>query len=399
MSSKKRIQDTLAYMLSYPGWGFWAYALISIPIDVINDAQFPTAQLAYCRDTSKAVIQINKSFLDSISRKQLIFVLLHEIKHYIFMHPWQLKHRDPIEFNKAADRYINTSNLEAAAATETDILEPVPNLYYLQEGDTTSNITTLEIYERDFVESPSTEEEGSNGSQPGSAANENLLDSHEEWSGITGNISEEEAQTLIEEIVNSASMSGIHAPAEVTSLVSGFNRHKISWRRYLRSWIARTISSDRSSSWARLSRALPGRLPGRKRKFNSSIGFIMDTSASINNEDFKDFNQEAIYLSHCNPCYLLQVDSEIKTPCARYKGKKVLQNGITRIGYGSTNMNPAIEEMMINTKVNFVILFTDGLIPDIEESKICKPLLVVITRDGKMLKKSKTYNQVKIPSY
>lgn len=422
MSAESRVQDTITRMVFSKDLRFWGSVCSMIPIRYTKDV--PTGALSYIQGSDSPSILLNPDYIEKLSMSGIAFLLIHEAKHYLFLHPWQRKGRDQKQFNIEADRYINSGIAWETRACKKLASAP-DNIFYIEDDsnkrcngpDPQSNPckarSVVEIYEdsikrntewngeatqeaKDLI--AQVEEAMQSASETGEVFGQ--WDSHDSWDELTDNVDEEEAKQQVARICeDAADAAGMGTmPSEIAKLIEGFNDPTIQWKKHIRAWVARSISSKRKLSWARLNKAMPSMLPGNQRDKEASVGFVMDVSGSISPVDFVDFNSEAIEISKRFFCKLIQVDTEIKGDPEVYKGRKIKQSGITRRGAGGTDMNPGIKLMMEDPAVSMVVLFTDGYIPDLDESTICKPLLVVITRSGKTLPESSLYKQLQIPT-
>lgn len=412
MTHRRRYQDLISLMLLSPDLCFWGAIAAMITIEFSKDT-VKTAALVYEAKSHMPKIVLNPDFIDKLTDEQLCFLVIHELKHFVYMHPWQAKSLNPSLFNIEADRYINSEIVQDSILdknSRTKHVEAIANIFYLPDNETIAKTSVLELYYKALQEL-STPDGGLNdkakslldkimAAQATAAETGEVygqLDDHGSWEDIANGVSQEEAQDLIEKMATEAGKIAGSIPGDIQQMINGFKQPKILWRKHIRSWVGRVISSLKKLNWGRVHKLLPDDLPGMKREYQSCVGFIMDVSGSISSEEFKEFNSEAIYISKRMPCKYIQVDTTIKEPPKKYDGQRIKQSGITRTGYGGTDMNPGIEAMMKDPDVHFVILFTDGHIPQLKEHLICKPLLIVITSNGKMLESSRRYRLLRIP--
>ncbi len=90
------IQSRMSIICEHP---FLGYLLQSIPLEESLD--IPTAA------TDGYKIMVNRSFMENLSEKEFIFILLHELLHIILSHPARGYHKDSNRFNIACDIVVN----------------------------------------------------------------------------------------------------------------------------------------------------------------------------------------------------------------------------------------------------------------------------------------------------
>lgn len=431
MSNRKRIQDVITKMLLGNKWQFWGAVLAMLDVRLLTESdplysQIPTAALNVNSQKLEPEIIFNDTFASNISNENIAFILIHEAKHFIYMHPWLLhKGYNPQIANICADRYINTESIVDGYIVKKDFnikdvcnksllrdIEGLEKIFYMEGNQTVESHDVERIYQETLSQhsnSSGFDKEGfekkygrmsgtpdmDEGGMPGG-----LLDNHDIWEHVADKIDEESAKQMVKTIAENASATcGAPIPVNVQILIDSFHQHTIPWGKHLKTWVARNVTHKKKGSWARPHRYLTNDLPGKQREREQSICFVMDVSGSISNEEFADFNSEALFIANKYQTYLIQVDGDVKEDMVKYNPKLIKNKGIHRLGCGGTDMNPGIKEAFEESSIDMVILFTDGVIPPLhvlDEMKNTKPLLIIITKGGQTLSKSKYYQQIQL---
>jgi predicted metal-dependent peptidase len=403
-ASNDRISNIIAYMVYNQAYSFWGYLLSSFVIKISPDV--PTACLSYTAGSLTPDIIMGQQLLETCNDKQVAFVLIHEILHFVNLHPWRCKGRDAEFFNYAADRIINTEILSTLVNEEITgkqlsnkvayagvRAETLPGILYL-EGDRTSNTSDTETqYELERKKAQDQQKNGggsnpfSGSGQPGAGAYDpggELVDQHD-WEPVTNNVSEEQAKEMIKRMVDSAGKLAGNTPGYITNLISGFKPAKLRWSNLVVSWVERTVGGDnRRNTWCRMNPIHPDLFPGREAVPDPRIDIGFDVSGSMGDEDFKECVSEVIAISHFCNVKAVQIDTEIKQETYMdFDGDIVKSQGISRSGYGGTDMNPVLDFFaQQETPADICIVFTDGYIPEIDPKLIFTNTLFVVTSNG-----------------
>jgi predicted metal-dependent peptidase len=409
VTSQEKIQTVVLKMFVDAKLSFWGALLMSIPIERYDAVG--TAGLTYKRSAGGPTILYSEKFIEDLSYEQLAYLLIHEVEHWIDMHPWRRGNRDPQVFNWSADRIIN-SNIEINTnkSSALSLKRPTEDLWLLEDPHKPGNVTAPEMYAIDikqFSNKDGTKNQEFNSLeqtiQEAMDQGEPVLSigNHDFWDEFPENMSEQEAQGQIKDACEAAANAAGSMPHNIRKKIEGFSAdHQLRLQDYIRPWARNQISRKKEFTWARPHRLYGESLPGYRKIKGPVIGYVFDVSGSFSNEDIKESMKEALYLSKLYGARWLQADTEVKEEAKKFNRNTILNDGITRLGRGGTDMNPAIEYFMKDPKVGAVIVFTDGyLYKPVNTSVINKPLLFVISSKGRLLTESSFYNQVKIPPH
>ena len=94
-------------------------------------------------------VYFDPKFLDKISDKELVFILMHEIMHVALRHTSRTGDRDNLLFNIACDIVVNSNILQAAGMDHASITlsQYGESMHLTPKGDEGSRYTAEEVYE------------------------------------------------------------------------------------------------------------------------------------------------------------------------------------------------------------------------------------------------------------
>lgn len=278
----------------------------------------------------------NREFVENIPFDEFMFVNLHEIAHIALMHVARRENRDPKLWNIAADLYVNQVlltefNLSVGESSlidgSIDIKPPEDGLY----------CTSIDL-DKDYVEAiyESFEKQGKeNGYFSGSLSGDGYgfsykgkksqnrvganndkeyetfniqLGDQEKYNGDlieTGedqNSKEQQSRKIISDAIVRSSMikQAGKSPGNLERLSTGLIESKVDWRKLLRRYLIKTLSSDTSFSnpdkRMYYQRAI---YPGKAFDCDTLQGLkvCIDVSGSISEEDLAAFRYQVLTLT------------------------------------------------------------------------------------------------------
>jgi predicted metal-dependent peptidase len=308
------------------------FASLALNMAFIEDNSIPTA----CTDGH--VIKYNSKFISTLTKEEIIGVLVHEVMHVAYLHHLRRGNRDGKKFNIAADYAINQLILEAGVRLPSGALierkyanMSAEDIYAILPDQNDTQVSLGEV--EDGIENDATDSE----------------------------ISEEEQRVkmMISSAAQSAMVSG-KLPAGLKRFVDEFINSKVNWREVLARFITDKTSGD--YSWTkpnrRYSRVI---LPGMdKQDSMGSIALIVDTSASIDNKLLNEFASEidSIKQMVSKEVIVLYVDTEVAEVQTFEFDDEVK---LTPKGGGGTSFKPGFEYLENNNiECSCVVYFTDG---------------------------------------
>lgn len=123
------------------------YGAHSLAMQLEETASIPTMATDFFR------LLWNRKFVDTLTIEELKFVIVHEVLHRIFMHPFRLKGRIHLLANMAMDYAINPFIKEAGLTAPKDCLF----------DEKFFSITWEQVYQKLFREAEKRGEKGSRG--------------------------------------------------------------------------------------------------------------------------------------------------------------------------------------------------------------------------------------------
>lgn len=284
----------------------------------------------------------NADFINSLSHKQLIFVVCHEVMHCACEHFLRLQGRKRGIWNMATDYFINyILKREGIGEFPEKILHPtlgeIKPLYNEKYKDKSSE----EIYDL-LIKNGAKEEKGFDVhiyADPNNKGNKDGKDGKGDGKGgaksLTvdkdGNVSisakeaDQHSEDVRDMIVDAVERFGGNeagsCPAEIVRMVKELTEPRINWRQLLTSTIQGHFKSDSSfvmpakKSWSNSAGAIfPGRIPEPAIK----VGCAIDVSGSISDEQIQEFVSEVKGIMDTYKGFEIHLWS-FDTQCGAYK--------------------------------------------------------------------------------
>ena len=310
--------------LDYP---FFAMILLKLDIKYTNELE--------TMGTNGIKLFINPMFILTISKKELIGVLVHEIFHIIFLHMTRRNERDHRKFNIACDYAINPLVLESGLVLPSGVLiDPAykglsaEKIYDLLPDDATSPDMDDLIY------------------------NDNM-----------DQTTKKKTEREIKNIVTQATTAvGDNIPDCIKQYINEVNIQKVCWKTKLKIFMQATLGGE-DSTWRRPNKnyLYTGMyLPTSEGAQTPNLAILLDTSGSIysHKELFDEFCSEVrsiVQETIPEQIDIYYVDTSIKKHDTFYEGE---QPEFELIGGGGTNFKSAFEEMEKHAPA-CIIAFTD----------------------------------------
>jgi predicted metal-dependent peptidase len=417
--------DTITLLKKEP---FYAYLLVKMHKKIDNHV--PVAAIAVI--DGDIILYINEFGYASLTRKERVAVLKHEILHVIMVHYLRRRDRDPELFNIAADIAINQMiNTEHFHLPNFVIY---PHHYNLPEGKTAEEYYKILWNRNEQIEIPEElkealaemlansqgnnqgqpqqgqggqgqgqngqgdEEEDPNGqpqqgqgqgqgqsqgsgngrqsgSRQGSGRASWAADMHPTWDRST-DVSDDVAEAIVRSLVQEAyDKSQGKVPGEISALISEILSSKLNWRAIFRNFVAKARHTNKKSTWKRPNRRLDRQVMGYKKHKRLSVYVFIDTSGSVGGKELEMFNGELQKMHQTGTeITVIECDAAVQSV---YKYKKNLQP--TFKGRGGTDFRPPFKYVTEhNERPDCIIYLTDGYGHAPAEWKQC-PVLWVLT--------------------
>jgi len=301
----------------------------------------------------------SRSFFETLTTKQVEFVVAHEILHNVFDHMGRREGREARIFNIAADYCVNGQLIR------DHIGEQPPEIKIFHDPKHYGK-SAEQVY--DEIYDTMDEQE--------LAALGELLDEHIDWEKDPKDgesrpkYTKEELKQIRDEIreatMQAANAAGAgNTPANIARMIKELTEPKMNWRELLRQQIQSLIRNDytfaRPSRKGQMSGAI---LPGMKFDETIDVAIAIDMSGSIGDDQAKDFISEVKGIMDEYKDYKIKLwcfDTKVynEQDFDGYSGEDILNYEVK--GGGGTDFDANWEYMKkydINPKK--FIMFTDG---------------------------------------
>ena len=301
----------------------------------------------------------SREFFETLTTKQVEFVVAHEILHNVFDHMGRREGRDARIFNIAADYCVNGQLIRDHIGEQPPEIKIFHDPKYYGWG-------AEQVYDNIF----------DNMDEQELAALGELLDEHIDWEKDPKDgesrpkYTKEELKQIRDEIreatMQAANAAGAgNTPANISRMIKELTEPKMNWRELLRQQIQSLIKNDysfaRPSRKGQMSGAI---LPGMKFDETIDVAIAIDMSGSIGDDQAKDFISEIKGIMDEYKDYTIKLwcfDTKVynEQDFDGYSGEDILNYEVK--GGGGTDFDANWEYMKahdINPKK--FIMFTDG---------------------------------------
>ena len=320
-------------------------------------------------------LYVNKTFWEGLTDNEQIAVLTHEVMHICFFHLTdEFKADNPYNMNIAEDVSINQliTGLPGGCVTLQSLskilgkkLEPNRgSWYYYREIEDFAkkhpDKCMLGVGVGDFKQ----------------------IDDHTMWpsdiSEAERKLYENQVKSKLKETEAFINKQAGHIPGELKEILEKIKNNPpvFNWRNYLRRVVGDSISSDLQLTRMRQSKRLPD-ARGTRLKRKPNICVVIDTSGSINMNNFSDFMSEINHIYKTGvEITIVECDTKITKICKFDKRSK-----FEFVGRGGTDMTDAISYYKEHKEFSSCVIFTDGYLSKFTFSTY-KNLIWIITSDG-----------------
>lgn len=320
-------------------------------------------------------LYVNKTFWEGLTDNEQIAVLTHEVMHICFFHLTdEFKADNPYNMNIAEDVSINQliTGLPGGCVTLQSLskilgkkLEPNRgSWYYYREIE-------------DFAKKHPDK------CMLGVGVGEfKQIDDHTMWpsdiSEAERKLYENQVKSKLKETEAFINKQAGHIPGELKEILEKIKNNPpvFNWRNYLRRVVGDSISSDLQLTRMRPSKRLPD-ARGTRLKRKPNICVVIDTSGSINMNNFSDFMSEINHIYKTGvEITIVECDTKITKICKFDKKSK-----FEFVGRGGTDVTDAISYYKEHKEFSSCVIFTDGYLSKFTFSTY-KNLIWIITSDG-----------------
>jgi predicted metal-dependent peptidase len=235
-------------------------------------------------------VMYNPKFIDTLTDKQLTFVVLHEALHKVFQHMslWRkLWKESPILANMAADYVVNWTIKEA---DPNGVVSEMPSMCLFDTKY--ANMTTKQVY--DLLKQDAENGSGVFGKGDGDAGHD-----HHDWEGAEELTAEEvkEVEKQIDQALRQGEIIRGKMAGNQNRTIDGLLEPKVDWREQLREFVNATCKNKDKTSWKRPSRRFIGQDIYMPSMIGETVGKLVigiDTSGSIGSNELREFLSEVV---------------------------------------------------------------------------------------------------------
>lgn len=319
-------------------------------------------------------VTYNPEFVDSLSHKQLVFVVLHETIHKVYQHMklWRnLFKENPQLANQAADYIVNDAIVIAdpnhnVASFPTSV-PPLWDVKY-------RGMSTKQVFDKLKQSNP----QG------------NTLDDHD-WEGAE-EMSKEVAdatEKAIDQAIRQGEMIRSKNNGNKSDLATEFTKPKVNWREQLREFVKSVCATKDLTSWRKPSRRFLSQdiyMPSMIGESINSLVVAVDTSGSIGSKELKAFLSEVMGVcNEVNPSTLelLYWGSEVVRHETYTIGQYDTLTQTTKPASGGGTTVGCVREYIQDKKIipEAIIILTDGFVESDWGGTWSHPTLWAITSD------------------
>lgn len=385
---------------------------ISLGISKYADAGCGTAYVGIDKETHELVMGYNPYFFRSMKAHEREGVIIHELYHVVLQHLFErnvTEKKYAMAWNVGTDLAINSIIGHTRLPSMALIPGRIPSKCKQQKIiDFIKNVKPMQASEfyfegvKDILDEMEKNGEGDGGL--------GTLDDHSGWGELPGDVKDQikdKVRGMIQNAVNRADSKNSWGtvPSEMQAEIRRGLQHEIDWRSILRLFFGIARSMQRISTIKKISRKMPGVLPGVKRGRIARFAAFIDQSGSMSDEDVALAFTEVEGASKETEIDVFNFDTEIDEDSHKlWKRGRRFAWGRTRCG--GTDFNAVAR--FVNDKKNMgrwsgILILTDGYADTMGMVRGSKVLWVItpggtvaVTRPGDLivqLKKDKQFKQ------
>lgn len=360
------------------------FAMLVFPMECIEAPWCPTMA------TDGTSIFYSPEWVDTLSTEELVGVMMHEVLHAAWLHPYRLKGRDHKLWNIACDVNINQTVLESGGKLPKDgIHGPKWDKYkgWIVDDIYNDLMKNAEKMEFKFPKGEQGEGEGEGDQSEG----EGEGDGQQTWGGVITpkdangkELSKAEAEAKmadmkvkVQQAAEGAKQRG-KLPGSLSGLVKATAKPKINWQDYIQSWVKGVIPDD--YTWRKPNRKMfvnHGIYMPQMQFNGAGVGVLsIDTSGSVSDKELCDFiNEITGIIAMCKPekLYIIQHDAVVQD-VMEWNGEEFTSLQIK--GRGGTCIAPVFKKIEeLDEEINWFVGFSDMYIGDYPDQAPYYPVL------------------------
>lgn len=386
---------------------------VSLGISKAADPGCGTAYVGVDKETHELIMGYNPYFFRSMQAHEREGVIIHELYHVVLQHLFErnvTEKKYAMAWNIGTDLAINSIIGHQRLPTMALIPGRIPSKCKEQKIiDFIKNVKPMQASEfyfegvKDILEEMEKDGEGVGGGI-------GTLDDHSGWGDLPGEVKDQikdKVRGMIQNAVNRADSKNSWGtvPSHMQAEIRKGLTHEVDWRSILRLFFGIARSMQRISTIKKISRKMPGILPGVKRGRIARFAAFIDQSGSMSDEDVAMCFVEVEGASKETEIDVYNFDTEIDEDSHKiWKRGQKFPWGRTRCG--GTDFNAVAR--FVNDKKNMgrwsgILILTDGYADTMGMVRGSKVLWVItpsgtvqVTRPGDLIvhmKKDKHFQQ------
>lgn len=362
-------------------------------ISKFPDLDCGTAYVGIRADTHELVMGYNPYFFRYLSPIEREGVIIHELYHVVLQHLFERNVTDKnyaMAWNIGTDLAINSiighARLPSMALIPGRIPSKMKQPKLVEFIKNVKSLQASEFYFEGVKEIMEEMEKNGEGSFDG----QGTLDDHSGWGNLPDNLKnqiKDKVRGMLQNAVNRADSKNSWGtvPANMQAEIRKGLTHEINWRSVIKMFFGIARNLTRISTIKKISRKLPGILPGVKRGTTARFAFFIDQSGSMSDEDVALAFAEVEGASKETEIDVYNFDTEIdETSHKVWKRGRSFAWGRTRCG--GTDFNAVAR--FVNDQRNYgkwsgICILSDGYAPALGYIRGAK-ILWVITPGGTM---------------
>ena len=360
---------------------------ISMEISKFPDPDCGTAYVGIKKDTHELIMGYNPYFFRSLSSTEREGVIIHELYHVVLQHLFERNVTDKNyagAWNIGTDLAINSIIGYLRLPSMALIPGRTPSKMKQQKLiDFIKNAPALQASEFYFEGVKEILDEMEKGGEE-SGDGLGTLDDHSGWGDLPDNLKDQikdKVRGMIQNAVNRADSKNSWGtvPSNMQAEIRKNLTHEVNWRAVIKMFFGTARNMLRISTIKKISRKLPGILPGVKRGTTAKFAFFIDQSGSMGDDDVALAFTEVEGASKETEIDVYNFDTEIDESSHKvWKKGRVFPWGRTRCG--GTDFNAVAR--FVNDQRNFgrwsgICILTDGYAPVLGQIRGAKVLWVI----------------------
>lgn len=266
---------------------------VSMGITKVVDPSCGTAYVGISKANHDLILGINPYFFRAMAKTHREGVSKHELYHVVLQHLFERNVTDKNyaqAWNIGADLAINSiigwQNLPAMAL----VPGRTPSKMKMEKlVEYIKNVKPMQAAEFYFEGVKEILDEAEENGEPG-LDDAGTLDDHDGWGDLPEGIKDQirdKVRGVIQNAVNRADSKNSWGtvPASMQAEIRKALQHEVDWRSVLRMFFGLARSMTRISTIKKISKKLPGILPGVKRGTMARFAFFIDQSGSMSDDD------------------------------------------------------------------------------------------------------------------